>query len=982
MQRISLRRLLLSATLLFPAALLMPSAAQACTVTPTLNGGVLMSGGGTCTDPSGTTRTSTVANEVFPTVRVNGSDYQGTGVTLNGTASGPVVSTPIQQGEDQGAVLVLENGATFTLTNSAINGTGQLTDPALNGMAMHGILNGSNGDGTLTDSTVTVKATSTVPGVAADADGIVFDGGGTLTITNSAITVSSDSGQAEGIIAASGTAGGAPIVTATDLTISAMGGGNGYLAVGVDAIGSTVNLTGGKVEAINPAGESALGIWASDGATANANGVTVTSTDTGAYITDSTLTLSDDNRSGTHTSITGNNYGVQAGSSNGAVDTTVTGTNASITAVTGSGVLLGGGTNVTLANTTVKGSSAGVESNGTFGSGLVDTVTIDGGNVTATNGSAFLVDGDGVGDTGNANITVKGGAQVSAGDGNILNVAQGGQATFTAEGETLNGNLVADAASTGDAFLNAGTTLTGMIQKVNTTVDPTSTWNVTADSTPTNLTNSGTIAFEPPVGGAYKTITTQNYVGNNGIMVLNTYLGADGSPSDKLVIDGGTARGTTGLTIKNTTGPGALTTANGILVIKAIDGATVDPNAFHLTGAVAVGAFDYNLFQGGPAAANEGEDVAQSEYLRSIQLPTGPALNPSAQTALPYPDILTNFALSTLGTLQQRTGNRIWPNGEAPPETVWCKDPAQNFHCRVSADQSSYYAGAHGAPMIYGAGAWGRIGGQYASYDPKAGSGSSYTQGLGFLQAGYEGVAYENAYGQLTAGLFATIGTSNARIKITNDPVTGAARADGKITSTGYGIGGNLTWLGNNGFYADGIAQFIFYDSSLSNKAGDNNQGWSSVLSLEVGKRFDLGSGWAIVPQAQLAWAHVDFDSFTDINGSAIKLGAGDTLQGRAGLRVEKLASWQADDGSMRRMQLYGIANLTYNFLGGTKVDVAGTSLTQSRKKLWGEVGAGATYAWNDKWSAYGEADYATSLSKRAGKNYQVKGTVGLRYRW
>ena len=41
-------------------------------------------------------------------------------------------------------------------------------------------------------------------------------------------------------------------------------------------------------------------------------------------------------------------------------------------------------------------------------------------------------------------------------------------------------------------------------------------------------------------------------------IALNTYLGADGSPSDRLVIDGGSASGRSGLRVANTTGPGEL----------------------------------------------------------------------------------------------------------------------------------------------------------------------------------------------------------------------------------------------------------------------------------------------------------------------------------------------------------------------------------------------------------------------------------------
>ena len=138
-----------------------------------------------------------------------------------------------------------------------------------------------------------------------------------------------------------------------------------------------------------------------------------------------------------------------------------------------------------------------------------------------------------------------------------------------------------------------------------------------------------------------------------------------------------------------------------------------------------------------------------------------------------------------------------------------------------------------------------------------------------------------------------------------------------------------------------------------------------------------------MVPQAQLAWTHVDFSSFIDENGSRVAIGKGDSLKGRAGVRVEKLDSWKDSDGQVRRLQLYGIANLSYGFLDGTKIKVDGISFQQQEKRLWGEIGIGATYAWNDKWSVYGEADYSTALASHMGdKNYALKGTAGLRYRW
>ena len=130
-----------------------------------------------------------------------------------------------------------------------------------------------------------------------------------------------------------------------------------------------------------------------------------------------------------------------------------------------------------------------------------------------------------------------------------------------------------------------------------------STWNLTGNSNVTNLVNDPSlIDFSPPVGdptllSSYKTLTVENYVGEGGQIALNTYLGTDGSPSDLLVIDGGTATGTTGLRFDNTTGPGALTTGDGILVVDAINGGTTAPGAF--AGFAAAGPYDYLLYRGG-----------------------------------------------------------------------------------------------------------------------------------------------------------------------------------------------------------------------------------------------------------------------------------------------------------------------------------------------------------------------------------------------
>ena len=101
------------------------------------------------------------------------------------------------------------------------------------------------------------------------------------------------------------------------------------------------------------------------------------------------------------------------------------------------------------------------------------------------------------------------------------------------------------------------------------------------------LTNSGFIApgsampgFSGLPMGAFT--IHGDYAGSGGTMAINAFLGGDGSPSDRLVISGGSASGATMVRVTNVGGPGAETTGNGIPVVNAISGATTAPGAFAL----------------------------------------------------------------------------------------------------------------------------------------------------------------------------------------------------------------------------------------------------------------------------------------------------------------------------------------------------------------------------------------------------------------
>ncbi|MCL2725663.1 MAG: hypothetical protein FWD69_14625 [Polyangiaceae bacterium] len=117
------------------------------------------------------------------------------------------------------------------------------------------------------------------------------------------------------------------------------------------------------------------------------------------------------------------------------------------------------------------------------------------------------------------------------------------------------------------------------------------------DQTVLSLTNAGLVRMAVPGGTPGTVLTTGNYIGQGGTIIMDTFLGTDGSPSDVLVIDGGTATGTTLLHILNIGGPGALTVARGIQVVREINGATITPGSFALDLPEFAGGFGYTLVQ-------------------------------------------------------------------------------------------------------------------------------------------------------------------------------------------------------------------------------------------------------------------------------------------------------------------------------------------------------------------------------------------------
>ncbi|WP_054186262.1 autotransporter outer membrane beta-barrel domain-containing protein [Rhizobium acidisoli] len=153
-------------------------------------------------------------------------------------------------------------------------------------------------------------------------------------------------------------------------------------------------------------------------------------------------------------------------------------------------------------------------------------------------------------------------------------------------------------------------------------------------------------------------------------------------------------------------------------------------------------------------------------------------------------------------------------------------------------------------------------------------------------------------------------------------------------------------------------------------------------MSIEAGQKIGLSTRWSLTPQAQLFYLSVRFGDFTDPYGGAVSLRDGDTLIGRLGVSADYDNDWKDAAGLVSRSSVYGIANLYYDFLDGSDVDVSGTRFVSENRALWGGLGLGGSYSWwDERYSINGEAFARTSLHD-FGDSYSFGGKVSFNVKW
>ncbi|GAC1550406.1 MAG: autotransporter-associated beta strand repeat-containing protein [Collimonas sp.] len=547
------------------------------------------------------------------------------------------------------------------------------------------------------------------------------------------------------------------------------------------------------------------------------------------------------------------------------------------------------------------------------------------------------------------------GGVVQAGSG-TLNLE--GAQTYTGPTTVSNGTLAVNGSITSDTTVAPAGTLAG----VGTIIG--------------NVENQGAVRPGSAMAGStnYGTLTIQgNYAGAGGALVLNTYLGADGSPTDRLIIDGGVATGTTGVRVNNTNlGAAGYTTADGIEVISAANGGSTGSDAFKLVGGARSGFSDYRLFQGGlngshpenwymrntftppvpPDPVDPVDPVSPPDPADEILPPgTYPIIGPTLATYGAVQPVARQLGLLSLGTRHERAGEDGAQNAAASP-IGW----GRVYNSHVNNRYQSY-----ASPDVQG-----NMAGFQVGADLWRGANDAARQDSAGVYA-----AFSNA-------------TMNVDGMVTNAEATGYVRErTGRLNLDAWAGGAYWTHYGADGWYLDAVLQATHYSGSASTQSASlNTAGLGLLGSLEAGYGFSLpqfGPGFNIEPQAQLVWQRVRFDTQNDGLGD-VALGTTTGLSGRVGVR----AKWKLESANGQVWEPSLVTNLWQDW--GTRANTVYSGTATAPLLANGgriAVGGGLATKVARNFSLYTNATYQFALNDADGKKRDsINATVGVRFTW
>ncbi|EBK5150775.1 AIDA autotransporter-like protein ShdA, partial [Salmonella enterica] len=400
-----------------------------------------------------------------------------------------------------------------------------------------------------------------------------------------------------------------------------------------------------------------------------------------------------------------------------------------------------------------------------------------------------------------------------------------------------------------------------------------------------------------------------NYTGNDGHLYLNTQLGDDSSPTDKLIVTGDTA-GSTTLHITNVNGLGAQT-VNGIEVIEV--GGQSDGDFTLYKGHVDINAWTYTLKQDGGDwyLRSESDDVPDDGGEVTPPDDGGEVTPPDDGGEVTPPDDggeVTPPDDDGEVTPPDDGGDVTPPDDDGditPPDGGDVTPVAPQYR----ADIGVYLGNQWMARNLQMQTLYDREGSQYRSADGSVWM--RFKAGKAESQAVNGNVDIDSDYSQFQLGgdiltwsdgaQSVTVGLMGSYINASTDS-TGNRGADGSRFSAngsvdGYNLGLYATWIADaqshRGAYIDSWYQYGAYNNSVDNDglSASRYDSAAHAVSLETGYRYDIAlsnrNTVSLTPQAQVTWQRYSADTVIDDGGTRISGQNDDSWTTRLGVRVD-----------------------------------------------------------------------------------------------
>ena len=370
-----------------------------------------------------------------------------------------------------------------------------------------------------------------------------------------------------------------------------------------------------------------------------------------------------------------------------------------------------------------------------------------------------------------------------------------------------------------------------------------------------DVTNAGQI--QPSFDGSPSNLTiVGNYVGSGGFFSTHVYSPTASPIADQLIISGvgNSSSGNTGITVIDRGGLGSATAGDGIVLVNAVNGATTGSGTFALSGRVASGAYEYQLYRG-DKSGNGSSWYLRTEDESPPVVPVTPSASQRIEVALypALPSLVRLYSMTTVDTLDQRRGdlNLVDPKG----------------------------------PSKGGSNDWARIIGKTGASTPSTiGDGPKINFNTYALQLGVDLYRQERLDGSRTyIGPYATIGSANGGVS--NQAGT---TNTGNIGLQAYSLGVYATHFGSNGLYVDALAQgsrYLRAQAISVENAQIQTQGTGFTGSLEAGSRWYVHKKWIVSPQAQIVYDAIGMDNASDSYGQ-MNFAKDETSRGRLGIML------------------------------------------------------------------------------------------------